>query len=211
MTDDDPGRDAARADLCRFLAGCYYEPGPEFAEEKLFDSLLAAATAIDPELAAGAGRLGEAFSAESTGDLLIEYTRLFLGPVDAPARPYGCVWMGTEKTLMQDSTMAVLKLYEEGGFDLADDFRELPDHIAAELEFLYLLLFRESRAQRDADAKALAETAALKKRFLDEHLGRWVGPFADAVMSAAQSAFYRELADMTDRFVGMEARRVSGA
>ena len=35
----------AREDLCRFLAACYYQPGPEFAEEKVFDSMLAAANA----------------------------------------------------------------------------------------------------------------------------------------------------------------------
>ena len=44
MSDFDPDRASAREDLCRFLAACYYEPGPEFAEEKLFDSMLAAAS-----------------------------------------------------------------------------------------------------------------------------------------------------------------------
>jgi TorA maturation chaperone TorD len=206
MTDQDLLQDAARADFCRFLAACYYEPGPEFAEERLFESMLAAAERIDPELAAGARRLGAAFASEEPQSLLIDYTRLFLGPVDAPAKPYGSVWLGTEKGLMQESTMAVLALYEEGGFDIAEDFRELPDHVAAELEFLYLLLFRESRARRDGDAQALAACAALKRRLVDEHIGRWVGPFANAVKAGAQSAFYRELAGLTDRFVDMEAR-----
>lgn len=100
--------------------------------------------------------------------------------------------------------MALLALYEKGGFDIAEDFRELPDHIAAELEFLYLLLFRESRAGG-------ADAASLKKRFLEEHLGRWAGPFTDAVQAGAQCAFYRELGDLTHRFVAMEARRAAGA
>ena len=50
---------AAREDLCRFLAACYYQPGPEFAEEKVFDSMLDAATRIHPDLAVHARRLGE--------------------------------------------------------------------------------------------------------------------------------------------------------
>lgn len=211
MPDDDQLQGAARADLCRFLAACHYQPGPEFAEEKLFDSMAAAAALIDPELAAGARRLGAAFAAENPDDLLVDYTRLFLGPIDTRAKPYGSVWLGGDTTLMQDSTMAVLALYAEGGFDLAEDFRELPDHVAAELEFLYLLIWREAATRRSRDAEALAATTALRRRFLAEHLGAWVGPFAAAVRDGAQTPFYRELAALTDRFVALETRRSGDA
>jgi TorA maturation chaperone TorD len=40
--------------------------------------------------------------------------------------------------------------------------------------------------------------------FLDIHLGAWVAPFAAAVAAHAQTAFYRELAALTERFVRME-------
>jgi putative dimethyl sulfoxide reductase chaperone len=204
MTENAPNPAAARADFCRFLAVCYYEPGPEFAEERLFESMAAVGSLVDAEFAAGARRLGEAFAAVGLEELLIDYTRLFLGPIEAPAMPYGSVWLGTDKELMRESTMAVLALYEEGGFGIAEDFRELPDHVAAELEFLYVLLFREGRGGGD-------EVAALKRRFLAEHLGRWAGPFTDAVKAGAQCAFYRELGDLTNRFVASEARQAAGA
>jgi putative dimethyl sulfoxide reductase chaperone len=207
MTDPAPLADAARADFCRFLAACYYEPAEAFAEEKLFESMAQSASHFDPELAAGARRLGEAFAAEPVETLLVDYTRLFLGPVDAPAKPYGSVWLGTESTLMQDSTMAVLALYEEGGFEIAEDFRELPDHIAAELEFLYLLLFK---ANRPGSAEEAATVASLRARLLGEHLGRWVGPFTEAVARNAQRDFYRELAVLTNRFMKREAARMAG-
>jgi len=200
MTDTDPIQAAARADFCRFLAACYYEPAPEFAQEKLFDSMAAAGELIGVEFASGARRLGMAFAAEGIEDLLVDYTRLFLGPVDARANPYGSVWLGPDGLAMQDSTMAVVGLYEEGGFELSEDFRDLPDHVAAELEFLYLLLFREGRAGAEG-------ALALRTRLLEEHLGRWIGPFTDAVKAGAKCAFYRELGDLTNRFVAMEARR----
>ena len=71
--------------------------------------------------------------------------------------------------------MAVQQLYDEGGFEIDEDFRELPDHVAAELEFLYLLIFRETEARGKGDPEALAAMAALRRRFLAEHLGAWVG------------------------------------
>jgi len=205
MPDHDYEMGAARADFCRFLAACYYQPGAEFAEERVFDAMLDAATRIQPALATGARRLGTAFAAEGIDGLLVDYARLFLGPVNAIAKPYGSVWLDRANALMQASTMAVIGLYNEGGFEIDETFRELPDHIAAELEFLYLLTFNENQAHRIGDAWAAEATADLRKRFLQEHLSAWIGPFTAAVKAGARSSFYRELAELTERYVRMEA------
>ncbi len=205
MTQDEWERGIARADLCRFLAACYYQPGPEFAEEKMFDSMLAAASRVSPDFAARARRMGEAFSAEDSETLLVDYTRLFLGPVDTLAKPYGSAWLGGQQGLMQDSTVAVQQLYQEGGFEIDEGFHELPDHVAAELEFLYLLIFRETEAKRDGDAVSANAMTALRQRFLAEHLGAWIGAFTRAVENGAQTTFYRELAELTRLFVTAES------
>jgi TorA maturation chaperone TorD len=202
-----PQSDAAREILCRLIAACYYQPGPEFAEERVFDAMSEAATAIDPDLAAIAERLGPAFAAVPSDELLLDYTRLFLGPNEILAKPYGSVWLTGEKSLMQDATMAVLDLYREGGFDLAEDFRELPDHIAAELEFLYLLIFRENRAREEGVSSAAAAIRSLRRRFLAEHLGAWAGEFGAALRNGAATAFYRLLSELTVEFVKREASK----
>ena len=205
MPDYDLARGQARADLCRFLAACYYQPGPEFAEERLFDSMRQAGERIDAQLAAGARRLGEEFSVQGIDALLVDYARLFLGPTQMLAAPYGSVWLEGEKTAMGETTVAVQALYRDGGFEVADDFRELPDHVAAELEFLYLLIHRENEAHRNSDQESRQALEAWRRRLLGEHLGRWAGPFASAVEREAQTAFYRTLATMTGRFVALES------
>ena len=204
MPTDDFDSLASRADLCRLLAACYYQPGPEFAEEKLFDSMHSAAASLDAGLAARVRRLGEAFAAAGAEDLLVDYTRLFLGPIDTLAQPYGSVWLEARQSLMQDSTLAVLNLYAEGGFEMDEAFRDLPDHIAAELEFLYLLLFRQAEARRNGDGQTVARYARLQGRLLGEHLGHWVVPFTAAMETGAKTTFYRELARLTGAFVGSE-------
>lgn len=205
MPNYDLDQGIARENLCRLLAACYYQPGPEFAQERVFDSMLAAATRIHPQLAAYAKRLGEDYAAEGHDSLLLDYTRLFLGPNHIIAKPYGSIWLEGGNTVMGESTMAVLELYQEGGFDMREEFREVPDHIAVELEFLYLLIYRENEAQRNSQPEALQAKADLRKRFLDKHLGRWIGPFTAAVRAGAQSSYYRQLAELTGRFVNMEA------
>ena len=208
MPHPEPVPGAARENFCRLLAASFYQPEASLAKEGLFAGLNEAAAALDADLAEGARRLESAFAKEGADDLLLEYTRLVLGPIAAVARPYGSVWLTREKTLMQDASLAVLELYREGGFDLAEDFRELPDHVAAELEFLYLLLFRENRARRDDDP-ALGGILALKRRFLEQHLGAWAPGFCRAVAEGTTSGFYRELASLASRFVAMETARAA--
>ena len=205
-----PDQALARQELCRFLAGCYYEPGPEFTEERLFDSIVDAAQRIDPELAGHAERLAQAWAAAPLQDLLVDYTRLFLGAPQALAKPYASVWLSTEPELMQDSAMELLRLYAQGGFEIDEAFADLPDHVAVELEFLYLLNFQLNQAQAAGDEAAALAVAVLRTAFLVGHLGRWLGGFILAVHEHAQSDFYRELAEFTELFVRLEGQRQDG-
>ena len=204
----DLAQGAARADLCRYLAACYYEPTPAFAEERMFAAMLAVATTLGAAYAEPVRRLGEAFAGTALQDLLVDYTRLFIGPIGTLAKPYGSVWLAGDVTLMQDSSVAVEALYEEGGFALDQEFRELPDHVAAELEFLYLLIHEQNVAQARSDLPAVHGNADLRRRFLAAHLGAWAPPFAHAAAAGAQTAFYRELAALTKRFVADETAAV---
>lgn len=198
----------AREDLCRFLAACYYEPEPMLAEERVFESLRSAAARLSPELADGARRLGEAFAAEDLQQLLLDYTRLFLGPPSALAKPYGSVWLEGEARVMGDSTAALEDLYREAGFEVDEALHEPPDHVALELEFLYLLTFQCNDRRRLGDAAAAAQWEERRAAFLREHLGAWSGRFAAAVQAHAGTAFYRELAALTALFLRMECERL---
>lgn len=198
----------AREDLCRFLAACHYEPDTAFAEEKVFDSMAAAARRLDPQLEAGARRLGEAFAAQGLQELLVDYTRLFMGPPSPLAAPYGSIWLSGEGTVMQESTVALEGLYGEAGFELDEELAEMPDHVAVELEFLYLLTYKQNEARRAGEEVAIAAWNQLHELFLRGHLGAWIVPFTQAVRAHAQTAFYRELAALTARFVQMEVERL---
>lgn len=105
---------------------------------------------------------------------------------------------------VQDVTMAVLDMYTEGGFEIVDEFRDLPDHISAELEFLYVLLFKAAQAERNRNPEALRAVSSLRVRFLEDHLGRWIEPFCAALSRGAETDFYRELASVTAQYVQME-------
>ena len=195
---------AAQADLCRLLAACYYEPGAEFTQEKVFDSMIVAARCIAPDLAQQAEQLKADFEGESTENLLVDYARLFLGPVGTLAPPYESAWREQASGSPIDPTRSLVDLYEAGGFEMDPEFRDLPDHIAVELEFLYTLLFRIAAAVQSGDQPAIDHALALRRPLLDQHLACWIKPFTAALRENAACGFYRRLADLTAALVAME-------
>ena len=206
MSDPNARRAAARADLCRFLAACYYLPGPEFAEERVFDSMREAAAKLDPDFAEPVDALGRAFAATPLQDLQVDYTALFLNPTGAAAMPYESFWVaGKDPMGTQEATEAVRRFYAEAGFEIDEEFRDLPDHIAAELELLFALIFREARARAMGDPTDELAATELRLRFLRSHLGRWVTPFTETLQAEADTDFYRTLAGVTRLFVSAES------
>jgi len=205
MTNTDFATAAAHADLCRLLAACYYEPGPEFTEEGVFDALIAASAEVDAAASATAQRLKAAFAAASNEELLVDYARLFIGPSQTLAPPYESAWRDKNSEDPLESVQALSELYDAGGFALDPDFRDLPDHIAVELEFLYGLLFKLAAAAQSGDREALEHALALRGALLEQHLKSWVEPFTAALSASATCTFYRELAALTRQFIVLQS------
>lgn len=191
-------RRLAKANVYRLLSVCYYEPDRSFLEEDVFVQLESALTTLGGQRTGEATTLGNFFRDAGQDALMLDYTRLFLGPFDILAKPYGSIYLEGGNTVMGETTMAAMALYGEGGFQVDEAFHEVPDHIAVELEFLYLLNFSISESREDSELEHLS---SLKKRFLMAHLGQWIVPFAKAMRDGAQTEFYKYLADVTQRTV----------
>jgi TorA maturation chaperone TorD len=144
---------------------------------------------------------------ESPGDLTaleVDFARLFAGPFLMLAPPYGSIYLEGARRLMGDSTMAARDHYRHLGLDLAPEFKEAPDHIAAELEFLHVLVCQEVSAIQTCDRRLLLDSLRRQQVFLARHLGAWVAAFAAKVREHAATPFYRLLAEVTERFVAAD-------
>ena len=208
MQNDARLRHLVRSDVYRLLSACFYQPDEAFLEEDLFGQLAETAARLDPASAEAAAGLDGAFRTAGIDALTLDYSRLFLGPFGVLAKPYGSTYLDGEQIVMGNSTMEAVALYREGGFEVGDAFHEAPDHVALEFEFLHLLSHRIGNA---ADGEERERLAALKRRFLAEHLGRWIGDFAAAMRGGAETDFYRRLADMVEAVLRAETRELAGA
>ena len=146
----------------------------------------------------------------SLGDpkpLRLDYAQLFVGPFDLAAPPYESVYVDDETRVMTDATAAVQAQYHEAGVDISID--EPADHVAAELEFVSLLVATECEALAAGEFEAAEHYLDRQYQFLVSHLGRWVSEIADNMRDHANTAFYRLLADETQTFVGRDGHRLA--
>jgi TorA maturation chaperone TorD len=145
-------------------------------------------------------------------DLAVEYTRLFLGP-GKHVSPHESVHHqrddGQWGNLWGASTAEVKKFIETTGLGYSDDFKGMPDHITVELEFMQRLTLREEQAWKEDDADKATACRNVEKKFIEEHLIRWIPTFCEQVIQAAELPFYRSFAELTRRFIRYEMEKMN--
>ena len=126
--------------------------------------------------------------------LSVEYCRLFVGPQSVPCPPYGSVYLDGGQA-MGPSAIDALSRYRQAGLRPARIWREPPDHIAVELQFMAHLSAKcavAAAAGQHDDAPPLLE---IQRAFLRDHVGRWGPVFAERLKRAASCHLYRFLGE----------------
>jgi len=118
----------------------------------------------------------------------ISYARLFLGPFEPRVPPYASWFLETDQSMMGPVAQAAAAAYAAAGLGPADGPRELPDHVAVELEFCYLLGYR---GIEEGDLEALTQLGA----FWRDQMLPWLPAFADAVAEHADHPVFAAAAE----------------
>ncbi len=145
------------------------------------------------------------FLSEKKGDIPLqlarEYTRLFINAFPhVVAPPYGSVYMEKDGRVFGKTTSEILQFYHRNGFTLKEDLKDLPDHIAHELEFLGILTSKEAEAT-GSDRVRFEE---IQMEFFSRFILPWIYSFCQRVMNESRSPFYRSLAQLTQEFINLE-------
>jgi len=143
-------------------------------------------------------------------ELELEYTRLFITAYPRiPAPPYASIYLEDDRLVWGNATVEALKIYREAGLEVSDDFRDVPDHIAAELEFVSYLISSQLEAREKGNNERLSKMLSIQERFLADHLLKWSIPFFDIVIESTGSTFYRESSALARKFMKAEISRLS--
>jgi DMSO reductase family type II enzyme chaperone len=210
----EPG--TARAVVYRFLARCFSYPDKELLDlfdrtriEEFLQSWHLLGMDENEEIAGVSRWLEEWCSPEKAlPELEKEYTRLFIAayPNKVVAPPYSSVYLGDSRQVWGASTAQVARLYEAAGLGMNENFHDIPDHIAAELEFAsYLILEQQEHNRTEADRTR--ELASIEREFLAEHLCKWGPLFLSRVAEYSKVDFYRVIARLAQKFIDYECKQ----
>lgn len=195
---------ATREDAYRLLAACFYPPSAGLIEERCCAALATLLEPVATDAAQYAGEAAMAGSKISLDDLAVEHARLFIGPFQLVAPPYGSIYLDEAKTVMGESTARVAAFYHSCGLQLENDFHELPDHFAVELEFMSYLIFKQREAEAAGDKDEESRVMSLQKEFLDSFLMPWLTPFTSAIIADGEVPFYQAIAKCCAAFINSD-------
>lgn len=140
----------------------------------------------------------------SLSDLQAEHRRVFSNVIALDCPPYETLF-GNDHVFGQAHTMGdIAGFYKAFGVELSRDIHERQDHLSVELEFMHFLSYKESYARcHDGDDKIqIVEDA--QKKFVREHIGRWVPMFSRMLMKKADSGFFRVMAELSSEWMDFD-------
>jgi len=130
--------------------------------------------------------LPDPVDAAALDDLAAGFTEVYLRH-SYRAAPTESVWMTEDGLERQAPMFAVRECYKRAGLKVDDAASRPDDHLVLQLQFVSHL----ARVAREPGDLAVAA------RFLDEHLLRWVGQFAERLIAARAPDYYAALALVT--------------
>lgn len=141
-------------------------------------------------------QLKEMFQMEFTDsiqEIRDDFKKLFLDP-NGKLMPYESLYvypLSERSHFWGTSSAEVTAFYNLTGLSIDEEFELSPDHISVELIFMSYLI-----------EKGLIN---LQKKFIEEHLSKWIPEFCDKLQIYSKTVFFKEIANILKEFVLFEA------
>jgi len=143
--------------------------------------------------------------------MIDEHVRLLTLKSECP--PYETDYYRSKISVFTTEEMADI-----GGFYRAvgmDFVKDRPDHIATQLEFMHLVTVKEAEAVFKGENEKAELCISLERKFLNDHLGRWVDAFFAALESQGSILYLslcmllRHWIDLDCRYLGVSPQKVA--
>lgn len=195
----------ARSVIYNIFSALYCQPDKEITHNPLvYERLTKVLQVIYPDLSSSIVNLKTSSDKYSDTELLIEYSRLFIGPFKTLAPPYSSVYLGNKNSVYSEDTIWVIQFYNKAGLDYNRDIHDLPDHIAVELEFIYFLLFNEIKQLKENNSESAESYHKHQTEFNDAHFKKWVPVFCDKIIAETENDYYQLLAECLKSFIKVD-------
>ncbi|OLB55979.1 MAG: molecular chaperone TorD family protein [Nitrospirae bacterium] len=138
-------------------------------------------------------------------DLQSEHRRVFSNVITLDCPPYETLF-GNDHVFGQAHVMGdIAGFYKAFGVELSQDVHERMDHLSVELEFMHFLAYKESYARCHDGPEKTQIVVDAQKKFIKDHIGRWVPLFSKMLVKKADSGLFRYMADFTSDWIDFDA------
>ena len=127
-------------------------------------------------------------------DLKAEYTRLFDHTERVPVAPWESVYLSKDHLLFQEQVLEVRNWYRTFGLEIVNLYKEPDDHIGLELAFLAHMANLAVQAIENRNQDEFDRILDAIRRFLTEHVFRWVPTWCALMLEYGKSDFYKGVA-----------------
>jgi len=131
-----------------------------------------------------------------------EYTRLFLTGLVCPHHESD--YIGESVFRKSDLVADLSGFYSAFGLNLSPSAKMQADYIGTELEFAGMLALKELYARRTGKSNEAEICQTARKKFLQDHLGRWAIAFGQKLKEQSDSPFYQKLAEAVEKTVAQD-------
>jgi len=138
-------------------------------------------------------------------DLQAEHRRVFSNVITLDCPPYETLF-GNDHVFAQSQVMGdIAGFYRAFGVELSKDIHERLDHLSVEFEFMHFLAYKESYSRCHDGADKTQIVLDAQRKFVKNHIGRWVPLFCRMLVKKADSGLYKHVADLMADWMDFEA------
>ncbi len=204
-----------RSDAYHIFSACFLYPteknlsvlkGPEFSDHIKNLGLCYQAIDTVAELQKNLHEMNTLYRNTSLEALQKVYQRI-IGHTISKECPLYETQYGAAHVYQQTHELADIQgFYRAFGLEISDVEKERSDHISVELEFMHFLLYKQAYALENHGEEKVQICVDAQKKFLKEHLGKWVPLFAILFGKKAGEGFYHAVAASMKEFMRLEMK-----
>ena len=129
---------------------------------------------------------------------------MFSNVITLDCPPYETLF-GNDHVFAQSHVMGDISgFYKAFGVELSKDIHERLDHLSVEFEFMHFLAYKESYSRCHDGPEKTQIVVDAQKKFVKNHIGRWVPLFCRMLTKKADSGLFKLVADMTADWMDFE-------
>ena len=137
-------------------------------------------------------------------DLQSEHRRVFTNVITLDCPPYETLF-GNDHVFAQSHVMGdIAGFYKAFGVELSKDIHERLDHLSVEFEFMHFLTYKESYSRCHDGMEKTEIVVEAQKKFVKNHIGRWVPLFCRMLSKKADSGLFKLVADSMSDWMDFE-------